>query len=215
VGLPGPSENAEPNRAKERPTTVTFIFQDSPRSKKQKFGEPFTSQKFASQKFDWIDALLFDWRRRTMRGFLVGYCIAQHINQYTRDTKFPLSDQAIGEEIGCHRVKVCQERNRLRRLGWLIWRRRPNGNIYSLRFDNVAAFLAMRTAQRAARRAAWNAPRQPSDVTPALHRDVPPALHKHLEDTSEERLANEERVRGVRVKNGAMGPFMRVVGGRS
>jgi hypothetical protein len=151
-----------------------------------------SNKNLASRKFDWLDALLFDWRRRSRLSFLVGYCIAQHINQYTHDTKFPLSDQTIGEEIGCSRVMVCRERLRLARHGWIDWRRTSSGNVYSLIFDKVAVFLDMRDASRKARNSRWKAR---TDVSPTIHRDVSPMIHKHLEDTSEERLANEERKR--------------------
>jgi hypothetical protein len=154
-----------------------------------------SSKSIASRKFDWCDALLFDWRRRSRLAFLIGYCIAQHVNQYTNDTKFPLSDQTIGEEVGCSRVMVCRERLRLARDGWIDWRRTTRGNVYRLIFDKVAAFLDMRDAARKARNGRWKAR---SDVSPTIHRDVSPTIHKHLLDTSEERLANEERKREVR-----------------
>ena len=166
----------------------TIIPKSAP--ERQETSRLLSSKSFASRKFDWIDALLFDWRRRSRLSFLIGYCITQHVNQYTGDTKFPLSDQTIGEEVGCSRVMVCRERMRLARHGWIDWRRTSSGNVYSLIFDKVAAFLDMRDAARKARNARWKAR---TDVSPAIHRDVSPTIHKHLEDTSEKRLGNEER----------------------
>jgi hypothetical protein len=187
---------------------------------------PASNEKFTSRKLSWMNCITFT---STLTPFekLVAIVIMQTINETTED--WAISDEAIAVLCGKPGAirSVKRARRRLRKGGWLMWKRRPNAaNLYRLNYCNVMSGLdARREAQanlrelRAKRRA---------EVTPESLPEVTPESPLHTRGTHSERKESSEEVR-VRVRelnakldemalaNDARAerrlPLMRVIGG--
>jgi hypothetical protein len=106
---------------------------------------------FTSRKMDWLNALNFD-RRRHPLDVTVALAIASHLNEES-GTAWPSDETIACEAGGISTRSVKYARQRLRKAGWLTWKRRARDtNKYWLLIDKVEATLATRKAQADSRR---------------------------------------------------------------
>jgi hypothetical protein len=151
---------------------------------------PASNQKFTSNKLTWMNCILFT---TTLTPFekCVALVIMQAINATSGD--WALSDEAIAMLVGRPNSirSVKRARQRLRKAGWLTWKRRPNqANLYRLCHGNVMDALDATKAARAelkVRRA-----KRRAEVTPESLPEVTPESPLHTRGTHSEKRHIEE-----------------------
>lgn len=115
--------------------------------------------------------------------FRVLFTIARHVNAESGRTK--LSDDTIADETVSTRRNVMRARKRLKRAGWLQWKRTRSANVYGLRADRVNDVMDTRLLNREARqerRAEGLNSRQA--VTPTSHLKPSDVTSRSLLDVS-------------------------------
>jgi hypothetical protein len=105
-----------------------------------------TGQSWTSRKLDFLNCVAFDWLV-TPYMFEIAFCIAQHVNEKTGRT-LKLCDATIAEKTGGSPRNVYPARMKLRKLGWIDWKRTQNANIYKIKFDKVERTLDEMTRAR-------------------------------------------------------------------
>jgi hypothetical protein len=113
---------------------------------------PETSEQaqksFTSRKLDWTKSLRA-CRRAKSRDKVIGECIAHHINAET-GTCYP-SIETISDETHIPQSSVRESIKRLRKLGWIDWKRTGDSNTYWLLNGNLAAIAAEQAELKARR----------------------------------------------------------------
>jgi hypothetical protein len=123
------------NRAQGLPATIVVTM----RVGRKALLTTFDSAKlFTAAKGDWITCLACD-ARSPPYDRVIGIVVAQHINWRTGQWK--LAEETIAYESGCSTRNVTRALKRLRKRGWLTWRRTLTANVYRLDFGNVKAIL--------------------------------------------------------------------------
>jgi hypothetical protein len=155
-------------------------------------------QSWTSRKLDFLDCVSFDWLV-TPYMFEVAFCIAQHANEKTGRT-LKLCDTTIAEKTGGGSSRnVYPARMKLRKLGWIDWKRTQNANIYEIKFDKVERTLdeitRARDQRNERRKNRWQngnpkyAPQcnaNPPQYAPQRNGQYAPQRNRHLGDTPKE-----------------------------
>jgi hypothetical protein len=110
-----------------------------------------SNQSFTSIKLRWETCVMAQ-PRLSMLDKCVAFVIMNAMNEKTRDWK--LSDETIAAQLGgkISRESVLRARQRLRKAGWIGWKRTNDANVYFLRHENVWAAMDEIMMGRMARR---------------------------------------------------------------
>jgi hypothetical protein len=158
-----------------------------------------SNDDFTSRKLSWMNAILFT---STLTPFekCVAIVIMQAINETTED--WAISDEAIAVLVGKPGAirSVIRARKRLRKGGWLMWKRRPNAaNLYRLNYCNVMSGLDARKEAQAdlkeRRKERRERAKQRAKVTPESVPEVTPESPLHTRGTHSEKKESSEVVR--------------------